>query len=83
MPGLNYLKLGSTLSNICNTTQLDDATKCHYAFKNFWGEPCNTQSSVEDVPLRDRHKKNYRWPKRNMSEEPPGTLKIQKMCHVV
>ena len=41
MSGLNYKKLGSTLSNICNTTQLYDATKCHYAFKNFWGEPCN------------------------------------------
>ena len=40
MSGLNYLKLGSTLSNVCNTTQLDDATKCHYALKNFWGEPC-------------------------------------------
>ena len=40
MSGLNYRKLGSTLSNICNTTQLDEATKCHYAFKNFWGEPC-------------------------------------------
>ena len=40
MSGLNYKKLGSTFSNICNTTQLDDATKCHYAFKNFWGEPC-------------------------------------------
>ena len=39
MSGLNYLKLGSTLSNICNTTQLDNATKCHHAFKNFWGEP--------------------------------------------
>ena len=39
MSGLNYLKLGSTLSNICNTTQLDKATKCHHAFKNFWGEP--------------------------------------------
>ena len=26
MSGLNYLKLGSTLSNICNTTQLDNAT---------------------------------------------------------
>ena len=39
MSGLNYKKLGSTLSNICITTQLDDATKCHYAFKNFWGEP--------------------------------------------
>ena len=36
MSGLNYKKLGSTLSNICNTTQLDDATKCHYAFKYFW-----------------------------------------------
>ena len=32
MSGLNYTKLGSTLSNICNTTQLDDTTKCHYAF---------------------------------------------------
>ena len=40
MSGLNYKKLGSTLSNICNTTQLDNATKCHYTFKNFWGEPC-------------------------------------------
>ena len=39
MSGLNYMKLGSTLSNICNTTQLDDATKYHYAFKNFWGKP--------------------------------------------
>ena len=39
MSGLNYLKLGRTLSNICNTTQLDNATKCHHAFKNFWGEP--------------------------------------------
>ena len=39
MSGLNYMKLGSTLNNICNTTQLDDTTKCHYAFKNFWGEP--------------------------------------------
>ena len=26
MSGLNCLKLGSTLSNICNSTQLDDAT---------------------------------------------------------
>ena len=42
MSGLNYLKLGSTLSNICNTTQLDNATKCHHAFKNFWGEPCDS-----------------------------------------
>ena len=41
MSGFNYLKLGSTLNNICNTTQLDDPTKCHYAFKNFWGEPCS------------------------------------------
>ena len=40
MSGLNYLKLDSTLSDICKTTQLDDATKCHYTFKNFWGEPC-------------------------------------------
>ena len=40
MSGLNYKTLGSTLSNICNTTKLDDATKCHYAFKNFWAEPC-------------------------------------------
>ena len=40
MSGLNYKKFGSTLSNICNTTQLDDATKCHSAFKNCWGEPC-------------------------------------------
>ena len=39
MSGLNYMKLGSTLNNICYTTVLDDATKCHYAFKNFWGEP--------------------------------------------
>ena len=39
MSGLNYKKLGSTLSNICNTTQLDNTTKCHYAFKKFWGEP--------------------------------------------
>ena len=33
MLGLNYLKLGSTLSNICNTTQLDNATKCYHAQK--------------------------------------------------
>ena len=39
MSGLNYLKLGSTLSNICNTTQLDNTAKCHHAFKYFWGEP--------------------------------------------
>ena len=38
MSGLNYKKLRSTLSNICNTTQLDDTTECHYALKNFWGE---------------------------------------------
>ena len=44
MSGLNYKKLGSTLSNICNTTQLDNATKCHYAFKNFWGEPWDIYS---------------------------------------
>ena len=42
MSGLNYLKLGITLSNICSTTQLDNATKCHYAFKIFWGEPCKS-----------------------------------------
>ena len=40
MSGLNYLKLGSTLSNICNSTQLDNSTKFLYAFKNFIGEPC-------------------------------------------
>ena len=40
MSGLNYLKLGSTLSNICNTIQLDNTTKCHHAFKYFRGEPC-------------------------------------------
>ena len=40
MSGLNYKKLRSTLSNIYITTQLDYATKCHYPFKNFWGEPC-------------------------------------------
>ena len=39
MSGLNYMKLGNTLSNICIATQLDDATKCHYALKNSWGEP--------------------------------------------
>ena len=44
MSGLNYKKLGSTLSNICNITQLDGATKCHYAVKNFWGEPRYTCS---------------------------------------
>ena len=52
MSGLNYMKLGSTLSNICNTTQLDDATKCHYAFKNFWGEPCFfIQKMATQTPL--------------------------------
>ena len=49
MSGLNYLKLGSTLSNICNTTQLDDATKCHYAFKNFWGEPWPIRSWMSSI----------------------------------
>ena len=39
MSGLNCMKLGSTLSNNYNSIQFDDATKCHYAFKNFWGEP--------------------------------------------
>ena len=43
MSGLDYLKLGSTLSNICNTTQLDSATKCHYALKNFWENPAAVQ----------------------------------------
>ena len=47
MSGLNYKKLGSTLSNICNTTQLDNATICHYAFKNFWGEPCSRNISMK------------------------------------
>ena len=52
MSGLNYLKLGSTLSNICNTTQLDDATKCQYAFKNFWGEPCiDAHDGSKQVPV--------------------------------
>ena len=49
MSGLNYKKLGSTFSNICNTTQLDDATKCHYAFKNFWGEPCSVCGVTEII----------------------------------
>ena len=49
MSGLNYLKFGNTLSNICNTTQLDDATKCHYAFKNFWGEPCTWSEITESM----------------------------------
>ena len=49
MSGLNYLKLGSTLSNICNTTQLDNATECHHAFKNFWGEPCTTFCEYADT----------------------------------
>ena len=40
MSDLYYMKLDSALSNICNTTQLN-TTKCHYAFKNFRGEPCN------------------------------------------
>ena len=39
MSGLNYKKLGNTFSYIFNTTQLADATKCQYTFKNFWGEP--------------------------------------------
>ena len=39
MSSLNYMKSGSTLRNVCNTTQLDDATKCYYAFKKFWEEP--------------------------------------------
>ena len=51
MSGLNYLKLGSTLSNICNTTQLDDATKCHHAFKNFCGEPWYKVKSLKAFSL--------------------------------
>ena len=49
MSGLNYLKLGSTLSNICNTTQLGNATKCHHTFKNFWGEPCRCIIDFYDI----------------------------------
>ena len=49
MSGLNYLKLGSTLSNICDTTQLDNATKCHRAFKNFWGEPCDEEKILTSI----------------------------------
>ena len=50
MSGLNYKKLGSTSSNICNITQLDNATKCHYAFKNFWGEPWNCLKNSISLP---------------------------------
>ena len=49
MSGLNYKKLGRTLSNICNTTQLEHATKCHYVFKNFWREPCMRNNTDFDV----------------------------------
>ena len=48
MSGLNYEKLGSTLSNICNTTQFD-ATKCHYGLKNFWGEPWPIRSRMSSI----------------------------------
>ena len=60
MSGLNYLKLSSTLSNICNTTQLDDATKCHHAFKNFWGEPWFENGScwVKNEVTRSNVRKN-------------------------
>ena len=60
MSGLNYLKLGSTLSNICNSTQLDDATKCHYAFKNFWGEPLKRIDVINfiSVKLYDTERKS-------------------------
>ena len=54
MSGLNCMKLRSTLSNICDTTQLDDATKYHYAFKNFRGEPSilhQTSSVLRRSPL--------------------------------
>ena len=37
MSGLNYKKLGSTLSNICNTTQLDDATLMPLRLQKFLG----------------------------------------------
>ena len=60
MAGLNYLKLGSTLSNICNTTQLDNATKCHHAFKNFWGEPCDACSP--SIPYKGGPKKRKAFP---------------------
>ena len=46
----------STLSNICNTTKLDNATKCHYAFKNFWGEPSREILSHTCVRLE-----NFEW----------------------
>ena len=49
MSGLNYLKLGSTLRNNCNSTQLDDATKCHNAFKNFWGELWRPSGSLYQI----------------------------------
>ena len=39
MSGLNCMTFSSTLNNNCNATQLDKATKCHHAFKNFWGDP--------------------------------------------
>ena len=52
MSGLNYLKLGSTLCNICNTTQLDNATKCHYAFKNFWGEPLYQKKKKKKIDVQ-------------------------------
>ena len=58
MSGLNFLKVGSTLSNICNTTQLGDASKCHHAFKNFWGESCHPSSKITGE-MSSPSKKNW------------------------
>ena len=73
MSGLNYLKLGSTLSNICYSTQLDDATKCHYAFKNFWGEPWKRIDVINfiSVKLYDTERKmefHFTLKKNNLNE---------------
>ena len=79
MSGLNYLKLGSTLSNICYSTQLDDATKCHYAFKNFWGEPCACSPLIPYKRGPKKNSKTSSWLTKFdllCSEEKRGTMHL-------
>ena len=66
MSCLNYMKLDTTFSNIYNTTQPDDATKCHYAFKNFWGEPW----CVSYVNIDQWSNMNEKWTSQGTNWEP-------------
>ena len=49
MSGLNYKKLGSTLSNICNTTQLDDPLNATTPSKISGENPENIMGHRENV----------------------------------